>query len=1279
MKTPLILIACLLASLTPLFAQEPTSKKQEPLPIVPPEFAVTLFAKEPLVRQPCSLAFDARGRLYVGMGPQYRHPKPDTPGDSVVIISDADGDGVAEKAKVFATGFNCVQGLAWHGRDLWVANAPDLTIVRDLDGDDEADEYVRLYTDLGNLEHGLHGLCWAPDGKLYMSKGNSKGLTKPGRLAPRPFRELWGVAAPPDSPDFPAPLTYKKGEYRLTYHDPADDWGREGGVLRCDDGGRNLEIVSRGMRNPWDINLDSGFHWLGTDNDQVEGDRVFTPFFGAHFGWNHPWSSHWTDEPHAPTAPVSGPLFEGSGTGVVFCESSQFPPAYRGVFFINDWLQRTTFVWQPTWDGALMKPAEENWTPFIQAGNSLFRPTDIEIGPDGALWILGWSSGYGAEWDKGELTNQGRIFRVAWKEAEPAKWNSAKRARPLAEWSVAELIEDFGGPLPVWRIDAQDELVRRDAKVKADLVSAIKGDKLSQAQETWAAWALGRIAPRDPAIAEFFAQALVPDSRAGFNLRLQALRILAYRVRQQGVEKALPASAVAMLRSAEPRLRHAAVEAVVQARQKAQVSALLEMMASETDPVVFYAAWQGLRELLGPAELQPLLADKRGGVRRGALLALLETGGLARASVTPLAEDVDPLTREVASLWLHGKPSKNSKPRPPGRLVPTPELSLVNNLQAQSGRKYQSLPLGLAPDAKPYTDRDYTLKQVPQALLGAELIQTANDDDGSRDNAWLTFDAVLPVRIHVGLDARTPRVPTWLREGFQLSVEKILADHWTFQLYAREFPAGRVELGGNTDDGQSGGKGNYVVILEPLPLPKQASPATTEQALALLAKGDLRRGELLFKHQGAAGCAKCHSLGERKNAFGPQLADIGRRATPKHVVESILEPSAHITEGFSRLQVETTDGRVHAGVLLEESGVSLKLGLETGEALVIDKQEIESRTTTKQSAMPSLAPVLTPQQAADIAVFLLAQQGKDPAAPPAAPKPPAAARGPGFAIELKDDRLSISHSGRPVGDFVFKDPKIPRPYFANLHVPGGAKVTRNHPPVSGQDATDHDTMHPGIWLGFGDLSGSDFWRHHGRIEHVRFVEEPKIDKERLTFASLCRLLTSKGDPLCTLTSRFTLVARPAGWLLVWDATFHSDDRDFTFGDQEEMGFGARLATGLTEKEGGTILNSHGDKSAKETWGKPAAWCDYFAEKDGRRRGILLMPSPKNFRESWWHNRDYGVFVANPFGRSAMRQGSKSEVTVKRGESFRLVFGALLHDAAEFDPAGEFKHFGELVK
>jgi len=156
-------------------------------------------------------------------------------------------------------------------------------------------------------------------------------------------------------------------------------------------------------------------------------------------------------------------------------------------------------------------------------------------------------------------------------------------------------------------------------------------------------------------------------------------------------------------------------------------------------------------------------------------------------------------------------------------------------------------------------------------------------------------------------------------------------------------------------------------------------------------------------------------------------------------------------------------------------------------------------------------------------------------------------------------------------------------------------------------------------------------------------------------------------------------ARPAGWLLVWDATFTATEQDLVFGDQEEMGFGARIASECTEMKGGTLLGSHGVKTAKETWGKPAAWCDYSGTKDGQPIGITLMAGPQNFRESWWHNRDYGVFVANAFGRAAMKQGAASTVPVKPGESLRIVYGAMLHDGKDYAPASEYKSFLETVK
>ena len=239
MKTTNTITRCVLAAVL-LLATHPFIHANDDFPVVADDIVVSLFARDPIVRNPCVITFDAQGRLCVGMGPQYRAPAPDTPPDSVWIVTEEDGDGVAETRKEFATGFNAIQGLAWKEDWLWIANAPELTRVRDTDGDDVADEYIRVYTDLGNLEHALHGLNFGPDGKLYMSKGNSKGLTiLPDRIAPAPFRDLWGIEVPEGTPE-PEPVAFSPESYQKNYQDPRDDWGVTGGTLRCDDDGSNL-------------------------------------------------------------------------------------------------------------------------------------------------------------------------------------------------------------------------------------------------------------------------------------------------------------------------------------------------------------------------------------------------------------------------------------------------------------------------------------------------------------------------------------------------------------------------------------------------------------------------------------------------------------------------------------------------------------------------------------------------------------------------------------------------------------------------------------------------------------------------------------------------------------------------------------------------------------------------------------------------------------------------------------------------------------------------------
>ena len=87
-----------------------------------------------------------------------------------------------------------------------------------------------------------------------------------------------------------------------------------------------------------------------------------------------------------------------------------------------------------------------------------------------------------------------------------------------------------------------------------------------------------------------------------------------------------------------------------------------------------------------------------------------------------------------------------------------------------------------------------------------------------------------------------------------------------------------------------------------------STPTTIEAGLALVGKGVPEQGEKLFFSSGGAGCSNCHRVGQRGTDFGPELTSIGARAEARHIVESIVDPSAVITEGFNTHLVTTAEG-----------------------------------------------------------------------------------------------------------------------------------------------------------------------------------------------------------------------------------------------------------------------------------------------------------------------------------------------------------------------------------
>jgi hypothetical protein len=288
-----------------------------------------------------------------------------------------------------------------------------------------------------------------------------------------------------------------------------------------------------------------------------------------------------------------------------------------------------------------------------------------------------------------------------------------------------------------------------------------------------------------------------------------------------------------------------------------------------------------------------------------------------------------------------------------------------------------------------------------------------------------------------------------------------------------------------------------------------------------------------------------------------------------------------------------------------------------------------------------------------------------------------------MAIRHEADRLVITDaSGGPVAAFVFADSRVGRPAIRDLAAPGGTIVTRPCPPRPGIDLDDHATMHPGVWLGFSDLAKADPWRHKTAVRFAGFEGEPAVTEQGVIFTALVDYLDKPADGpearvVCRERSTITIRdeeidGRPIR-RLVWDARLAAGgDSRLVFGDVEEMGFGVRVAGPLAPAGGGTYLADHGGRDEKGIFGRPADWVDASGTIDGRAVGVTVVDLPGNPRESFFHARDYGLVLANAFGRKAY--GVKKPprpLRLEPGETLRLRYAVVLHGPLPSEQLVEF--------
>jgi len=152
--------------------------------------------------------------------------------------------------------------------------------------------------------------------------------------------------------------------------------------------------------------------------------------------------------------------------------------------------------------------------------------------------------------------------------------------------------------------------------------------------------------------------------------------------------------------------------------------------------------------------------------------------------------------------------------------------------------------------------------------------------------------------------------------------------------------------------------------------PDQIGNMTFETAAkrVLTAKGDAKKGELLFKSQS---CVACHTTADGQTPKGPHLFEIGKRSKADELVESILKPSAKLAQGYETYRFLMTDDRVFQGFVVSERADATVIRDSTGVQRELKKIEIAKQVIQKQSAMPEgLASNLTPEQLADLLAYL---------------------------------------------------------------------------------------------------------------------------------------------------------------------------------------------------------------------------------------------------------------------------------------------------------------------
>ena len=372
---------------------------------------IGLFASEeqfPELVNPVQSAVDTDGRLWVAAWPTYPHWNPrGEMNDKLLILPDDNGDGKADRCITFADGLHNPTGFEFWNGGVLVAMAPDIFFLKDTDGDDKADVRERIFhgLDSADTHHTANGFVMGPAGRFYFSRGifHYENFETPTRT----YRADSGTC----------------------------------GVFRFDPVKFEIDHQFRISPNPHGDCFDQWGRQMVNDGTSGTGDYVGFPGRGA------------------PKRLFNKRMRPVPATLIL--DSDHFPESLRGNMLIENVIGfQGVMQYKFEEDGASLHASEVETIVYSTDPN--FRPSDMEIGGDGALYILDWQNPLIGHMqhnlrDPSRDKRHGRVYRVT---------ASGRPTMPVAKMKgkpVAEVVQYLGSSTLGERYRARLELTARDS------------------------------------------------------------------------------------------------------------------------------------------------------------------------------------------------------------------------------------------------------------------------------------------------------------------------------------------------------------------------------------------------------------------------------------------------------------------------------------------------------------------------------------------------------------------------------------------------------------------------------------------------------------------------------------------------------------------------------------------------------------------------------------------------------------------------------------------------